>query len=63
MSESLSPNNPSSIQKLSRYVCEECGKVFHLLDDYTGHYKNSHPRSIGTAITQEIGYRRQEYAI
>jgi hypothetical protein len=50
MDESLSPN-PGSKENAISYVCEECGEPFHSLNEYIGHYKFSHPRSIGTAIT------------
>jgi transposase-like protein len=50
MNESLYPN-PGSKQNVSRYVCEECGVSFHSLNEYIAHYKQFHPRSIGTAIT------------
>jgi len=33
------------------YICDECGVAFQSLDEYIGHYKEYHPRSIGTAIT------------
>jgi hypothetical protein len=33
------------------HMCEECGVAFQSLEEYIGHYKEYHPRSIGTAIT------------
>ncbi len=33
------------------YMCDECGVAFQSLDEYVEHYKDYHPRSIGTAIT------------
>ena len=30
--------------------CDECGKVFHSLDQYVEHYKHYHPRSIDATI-------------
>ncbi len=33
------------------YMCDECGIAFKSLDEYVEHYKDYHPRSIGTAIT------------
>jgi hypothetical protein len=50
MDESPSPNSGSK-ENVSTYVCEECGEPFHSLNEYIAHYKHSHPRSIGTAIT------------
>jgi hypothetical protein len=50
MDGSHSPN-PGSNENVSTYVCEECGKLFYSLNEYLAHYKDLHPRSIGTAIT------------
>lgn len=50
MDESLS-HNFNRKDNLDTYVCEECGEVFHSLNEYIEHYKHLHPRSIGTAIT------------
>jgi predicted nucleic acid-binding Zn ribbon protein len=33
------------------YMCDECGVAFESLDRYVEHYKDYHPRSLGTAIT------------
>jgi hypothetical protein len=46
-------NNNGSQTNLTRYnyMCDECGKAFHSLDEYIEHFKHYHPRSIGTAIT------------
>jgi predicted nucleic acid-binding Zn ribbon protein len=33
------------------YICDECAEAFHSLNEYIEHYKQDHPRSIGTAIT------------
>ena len=43
-------NDQSDLARYS-YMCDECGVAFHSLDEYIGHYKEYHPRSIGTAIT------------
>ncbi|HKG70843.1 MAG TPA: C2H2-type zinc finger protein [Nitrososphaeraceae archaeon] len=45
-----SDNKQSDVTKYS-YMCDECGVVFHSLQEYIEHYKQYHPRSIGTAIT------------
>jgi transposase-like protein len=50
MAESIYLNHGSR-EKLSTYVCEECGEQFHSLNEYIAHYKHLHPKSIGTAIT------------
>jgi transposase-like protein len=50
MNESLYPKSGSR-QNVSRHVCEECGESFYSLNEYVAHYRNFHPRSIGTAIT------------
>ena len=43
-------NDQSDLARYS-YMCDECGVAFQSLDEYIGHYKEYHPRSIGTAIT------------
>ena len=43
-------NDQSDLARYS-YMCDECGVAFESLDEYIGHYKEYHPRSIGTAIT------------
>jgi hypothetical protein len=54
MSEIIHPHRYSKRQSdLTRYsyMCDECGVAFQSLDEYVEHYKDYHPRSIGTAIT------------
>jgi predicted nucleic acid-binding Zn ribbon protein len=48
-----SPRYGKSRSDLARYsyMCDECGIAFESLDEYVEHYKDYHPRSIGTAIT------------
>ncbi len=47
------PRYSKSQSDLTRYsyMCDECGVAFQSLDEYVEHYKEYHPRSIGTAIT------------
>jgi hypothetical protein len=44
-------NNSQSELKKYSYMCDECGVAFHSVQEYIEHYKQYHPRSIGTAIT------------
>ncbi|MDQ3837580.1 MAG: hypothetical protein M3270_11715 [Thermoproteota archaeon] len=33
------------------YMCDECGIAFQSVNEYVEHYREYHPRSIGTAIS------------
>jgi predicted nucleic acid-binding Zn ribbon protein len=43
-------NSQSELTKYG-YMCDECGVAFNSVQEYIEHYKQYHPRSIGTAIT------------
>ena len=38
------------VDKTNLAQCDECGKVFHSLDEYVEHYKHFHPQSIDATV-------------